>query len=236
MGTVWRNAIGEIPIRNDCPRERHTVLPEFFLGISMDPIRTRIFVDFWNLSLSCRDYAGSDYRLDWKALSPCLVAEAETLLATQLHLEGTNVYLSYDPKSQPDKKLLHWATTVLDRFPGVRVIAKERKTKHPPVCPNCHNSMVSCPNCGGKMTGTVEKGIDTAIVTDMISLAWEGAWNASILVTSDRDFIPAVELLTNKGFRVINAHFPPIGMDLARTCWASIDLGRLLAQLSRSAQ
>ena len=83
------------------------------------------------------------------------------------------------------------------------------------------------------MIRTVEKGIDTAIVTDMISLAWEEAWDVAILVSSDRDFIPVVDFLTSKGRRVINAHFPPQGMHLARTCWASIDFGLLLADLSR---
>ena len=83
------------------------------------------------------------------------------------------------------------------------------------------------------MVRTVEKGIDTAIVTDMISLAWENAWEVAILVSSDRDFIPLVEFLTNKGLKVINAHFPPKGMDLARHCWGSFDLQPHLAALGR---
>jgi len=83
------------------------------------------------------------------------------------------------------------------------------------------------------MTGTVEKGIDTAIATDMISLAWEDAWDIAILVSSDRDFIPVVEFLIAKGRRVINAYFPPKGIHLARTCWSSIDLRPLLPDLAR---
>ena len=83
------------------------------------------------------------------------------------------------------------------------------------------------------MVGTTEKGIDTAIVTDLLTLAWEGGWQVAVLVSADRDFIPAVEMLANKGYRVINAHFPPKGMDLARACWASIDLRTCLQELSR---
>jgi uncharacterized LabA/DUF88 family protein len=79
----------------------------------------------------------------------------------------------------------------------------------------------------------VEKGVDTSIVTDLLSLAWVGAWDVAVLVSSDRDFIPAVDLLQTKGFRVINAHFPPKGMDLAKSCWASIDLRAGLSSLSR---
>ena len=67
----------------------------------------------------------------------------------------------------------------------------------------------------------------------MLKLAWEDALDVAILVSSDRDFIPAVELLTSKGYKVINAHFPPRGMHLARECWASVDLKKGLTILAR---
>jgi uncharacterized LabA/DUF88 family protein len=198
----------------------------------MSPLCTRIFVDFWNLQLTFNEHVESR-KLDWKALSPILIAEASSILRTPLQFEGTNVYLSYNPKTAKGKNLHHWSLNVLDRFPGIRVIAKERKAKRAPTCPNCHQRVSQCPHCSGQMIGTVEKGIDTAIVTDMISLAWEDAWEVAILVSSDPDFIPVVEFLTNKGRRVINAYFPPKGMHLARTCWASIDLRPHLDGLAR---
>jgi len=80
----------------------------------------------------------------------------------------------------------------------------------------------------------IEKGVDTSIVTDLLSLAWENSWDVAVLLSSDRDFIPAVVRLQDKGFKVINAHFPPKGMDLARNCWASIDLRAALPDLARS--
>ena len=199
----------------------------------MADLRARIFIDFWNLQLTINERAEPGYRLDWKALSPGLIAATEEILGEPLKFEGTNIYLSYAPATGKGRSLRNWATTVLDRFPGVRVIVKGRKAKAPPVCPSCHRSVEHCPHCGEQMIGTVEKGIDTAIVTDMISLAWEGAWDVAILVTSDRDLIPVVEFLTTKGRRVINAHFPPKGAHLARTCWASIDLGQHLEDLAR---
>jgi uncharacterized LabA/DUF88 family protein len=69
-----------------------------------------------------------------------------------------------------------------------------------------------------------EKGIDTAIVTDMIRLAREDAYDVAILVSSDSDFIPAVEFLDQRGLKVIQAGFPPQGHDLAGPSWASFDL------------
>lgn len=74
------------------------------------------------------------------------------------------------------------------------------------------------------LAGTVEKGVDTAIATDMIRLAWENAYDAAILVTSDADLVPAVEFLELKGIRVIQAGFPPDGADLSTACWGSFDL------------
>jgi len=35
---------------------------------------------------------------------------------------------------------------------------------------------------------TEEKGVDVAIATDMIKLAWEDAYDWAVLVSSDRDF------------------------------------------------
>lgn len=79
----------------------------------------------------------------------------------------------------------------------------------------------------------IEKGVDTSIVTDLLSLAWEGSWDIAVLLSSDRDFIPSVTRLQDKGFKIINAHFPPQGMDLARTCWAGLDLRAALPCLAR---
>ena len=193
-----------------------------------------IFIDFWNFQLSVNDRASDpSYKLDWEKLSPFLIAETEKIIGSPLEFNGTNVYLSYDPKKKTDKGLLGWAKNKLARFPGIRVIVKERQTRRPPSCPHCHQAVTNCPHCGGQMVGTIEKGIDTAIVTDMMRLAWEGVLDVAILASSDRDFIPAVTCLQSKSLRVINVLFPPIGAELANTCWASIDMRPHLPDLSR---
>lgn len=213
-----------------------TALPELFKGkkaMQMGDPNVRIFVDFWNFQLALKDFSGPEYRLDWSKLAGWLTGEASTLTQQVLRCDGLNVYLSCNPRSDKDKKLMNWATNVLDRFPGVKVVVKERKAKAPPVCPNCHGMVRVCPHCSESMAGTVEKGIDTAIVTDLLTLAWEGAWQVAVLVSADRDFVPAVELLSTKGYRVVNACFPPRGMDLARSCWGSIDLRKAVGVLGR---
>lgn len=195
--------------------------------------KVRIFIDFWNFQLSVNDVAGRGYRVDWVKFSPWLVSQAQAMVGTPLTLEGTSVYLSYNPRRPEDKPLRDWAVNFLDHVPGVNVTIMERKLKNPPNCPACHKPIDICPHCHVSTAGTVEKGVDTAMVTDLLSLAWENAWEVAILLSSDRDFIPAVQMLDRKGYRVLNAHFPPIGAELSRTCWASIDLKQALPHIAR---
>ena len=199
--------------------------------------KVRVFVDFWNFQLSLNDVTPSDYRPDWRKLPLWLTDQTKNLVLTSssesLHFEGAHVYISYNSQTQKGRNLHGWASSVLPRFPGFHVTCKERKAKGSPTCPGCHQYIDDCPHCGARILRTVEKGIDTAIVTDMITLAFESAWQIAVLVSSDRDFIPAVEYLATKGYKVIHAGFPPQGMDLARSCWASIDIRTGLNDLSR---
>jgi uncharacterized LabA/DUF88 family protein len=162
------------------------------------------------------------------------MGQACTLMKKELEFEGETVYLSYNANSPREKKLRSWATNKLGRFPGVEVCIYERKPKGPLTCQACNRQILICPHCSAKISKTIEKGVDTAIVTDLLSLAWEKAWDIAILVSSDRDYIPAVKKLATKGFHVINAYFPPTGMDLASTCWANIDIRPGLQLLKRT--
>lgn len=194
-------------------------------GAVLAVVRVRVFIDFWNFKLSL-DGHHPKFNLDWKRLGPWLAQRAgDTLgVAGRVQYEGLHVYLSHDPNKQKDDGLRRWATSTLDRFPGVEVVLKERKPKNPPNCPICHKAVEDCPHCKASMKGTMEKGVDTAIVTDMIRLAWEDSWDAAVLVSADRDFVPAVEFLSLKGKKVIHATLPPQGAELARKCWGQFNL------------
>ena len=196
-------------------------------------LKTRIFIDFWNFQISLNHKTNDKYRMDWKLISPWLIKEAESLIGQTLSFDGSTVYISYNPKTPSGKGLRDFALNVLDRFPGISVLLVERKSRKNPRCPHCHNDIQDCPHCQGKLERTIEKGVDTAIVTDMFKLAWENSMDVAILVSSDRDFIPAVDTFSAKGYKVINAHFPPQGMHLARTCWASIDISKGIKELER---
>ena len=144
-----------------------------------------------------------------------------------------NIYSSYNPATAEGRKFHNWATTWLDRQPGVKVECRERRPKAKPRCPVCHKLIELCPHCKKDMVATEEKGVDTLIVTDMIRLAWENAYDLAVLATSDSDLVPAVEFLGLKARRVIQAGFPPLGVALATACWASFDVAPDRAEIAR---
>lgn len=83
------------------------------------------------------------------------------------------------------------------------------------------------------MRGTEEKGVDTRIATDMVSLAWADGFNCAVLVSSDRDFVPVAEFLQTRGIKVVHGAFPPSGSHLTQKCWAHLDLPRLRVAFQR---
>lgn len=207
--------------------------------------RIRVFVDFWNFQLSLNEREASergldDYRfkIDWRGLGKWLAQKAcETagIDPPNYSLEGSIIYASYNPKTSESRGFNKWATTWLDRQPGISVVCLERKPKALPRCPSCHRQIKFCPHqeCGQRIVATIEKGVDTHIATDMIRLAWENAYDLAVLVTSDSDLVPAAKFLNLKGRKVIQAGFPPIGVDLATACWASFDVYPNRNEISR---
>ena len=197
--------------------------------------RIHIFVDLSNLQLTMDEHVGYQFRFDWEVLPRWLTQEAARVgqLPGAAYV-GAHVYASYNPSDPGAGRFRHWLKTFLDRQPGVQVVAKARRRRlRPPRCPHCHHDIDACPSCGREPRGMEEKGIDTAIVTDMIRLAWEDTYDVAILVSSDTDFIPAVEFLDHRGRKVIQAGFPHTGTALAGPCWASFDLYERRSEFQR---
>ena len=199
-------------------------------------LRIRIFVDFWNFSLSVRS-TDAQFKIDWNKLGPTLTAAAGNLVepASPSHYEGMHVYGSYDPAKPNDAKFRNWFTNVLDRMAGVNVVLLERQRKrNHPKCPHCQSETATCHSCGGDMRGTEEKGVDTRIATDLISLAWSDSFDVAVLVSADRDFVPVAEFLQSKGIKVVHGGFPPNGSQLSQKCWGNISIPSLMPLFKRS--
>jgi uncharacterized LabA/DUF88 family protein len=205
--------------------------------------RIRVFVDYWNLqlTLNAREEEASGqqdvrFKIDWRGLPVWLARKAAEITQIQNYsFEGAIIYASYDPNSAEGRGFNNWATNWLNRQPGIQVKCHARQPKNPPKGPACHRVIAICPHtgCGAQVTGTIEKGVDTAIATDMIRLAWEEAYEIAVLASSDADLVPAVRFLDQKGSKVIQAGFPPSGVQLATSCWASFDVFRHREDLRR---
>jgi NYN domain len=202
------------------------------------PYRTRIFIDFWNFSLQWRDRADGA-KIDWRLVPGALLREGEGQLASVgvndgLHLEETLVYASYG-SDEAGRKLKGWLDSFLDKQPSFRVKTRERQAKSRPVhCKTCGKDHGNCPHCNAPLTWSPEKGVDAAIVTDMLALAAEEAYDVAILVSSDADFVPAVEWLQSRGLKVLNATWTSHGFELAKASWASMHLDSVIPDVTRT--
>lgn len=200
-------------------------------------LRTRIFVDFWNFQLNWNDRL-APARCDWQALPSVLVEESSKLLpkaglADDLALDETLVYASVKP-GEAEEKLKGWLTAFLDRQPSFRVKLRDRRVRSTSIrCNSCRAEIAACPHCHAGFERSPEKGIDTAIATDLLSLSWEGVLDVAVLVSGDADFVPAVERIQEKGIKVVNATWRRHGHDLAHSCWASFELDAVVERLLR---
>lgn len=201
---------------------------------SIRPLRIRIFIDFWNFSLSLRR-VDDKFMIDWTKVAKAMIAEASRLLGdTPTAFEAMHVYGSFDPAKKEDAKFKNWFSTWLDRQLGIHTVLLERqKKRNYTICPHCQSEAKQCPSCQGDLRGTEEKGVDTRIVTDMVSLAWSGGYDVAILVSSDRDFVPVADFLQSKGIKVIHAAFPPSGSQLSQRCWANFNVGAIAGRFKR---
>lgn len=199
-------------------------------------MRLRIFIDFWNFSLNWNQRA-KDAKSDWSRLPMVLTSVAQSLLEKAglgaVSLEETLVYASYEPARETPLK--NWLNNFLDKQPGIRVYSVERRWKKKSIhCRVCGTDVANCPSCKAELGRAAEKTVDSRIVTDLLSLAWEGAYDVALLLSSDSDFIPAIERLQSKNFKVVNATWAGHGHELAKVCWASFELDSVIDNLKRT--
>lgn len=200
---------------------------------SRNRLRVLVFVDYSNFRPSM-ERVEPGFRIDLKPLGRCLAEAARKVVEPEFELayQGLRLYGSYDPDSAAGENQRKWYEVTASAIPGVSPIVVPRQRKrNGPICPSCHAEFSECTSCGSDMRGTEEKGVDTRMATDLISAAWDGAYDVAVLVSSDRDFIPVVNFLETRVVKVVHGAFPPAAAaDLSRACWARIDIPTLREQ------
>ena len=160
-------------------------------------MRVRILVDFWNLQIAWNKFheERGDGRppIPWDTRLPDVLTRRASGKGVY---HGCHVYASIDPRNPADaglRRFLH----AMNGFPGYRVTTKERKSRGFYSCPHpeCRRRLTECPHCGRELRRTVEKGVDTALVTDLIQAAIDDLFDTAVLISADADFVPAAELV-----------------------------------------
>lgn len=199
--------------------------------------RTRVFIDFWNFQLNWNERIQA--KCDWRTLPTVLVHEAGRVLSqvdnrddTRLSLTETRLYASVDPHNEKEGPLKGWLDDTVRRMPSYHVEIRERRRQPASLfCRHCHQKTGSCPTCAEPFVRSVEKGVDSAIVTDMLLLGWQGSMDVVLVVSSDADLVPAVRVLRDHGLRKVNASWR--GHELAKACWGSFDLDAIARKVVR---
>ncbi|MFH1177545.1 MAG: NYN domain-containing protein, partial [Acidobacteriota bacterium] len=195
--------------------------------------KVQMFVDYWNFQLRWNERAGEG-RCNWAQLPAVLLDRLKLLrLSGELDYQGMRVYASCDPD---DENLRRWLENFLERQPGTSVVLLERRRRFDHIrCRACGYETNTCPSCGQALVWSAEKGVESALITDLFELSWADAMDIAVVVSSDSDFVFPVVALQGRGVKVINAAWRGAGQELARAYWATIDLDELIPSLVREA-
>lgn len=157
------------------------------------PERVMVFIDGANLYTCMKDYLGLARNAKVDVLGKKLAADRQ--LVRIYYYNSPAPPSSDQASSQRFWAKLGWLNNVRPR--QGRIVPKAIDTE----CPKCHNKF-SIHTYG-------QKGVDTRIVVDVISLAQSDAYDIGIIVSGDSDLTEAIEWVrehTQK--RIENAFIP----------------------------
>ena len=201
-------------------------------------MRIRIFIDFWNFQLSWNQYqyaqgkTPKEASIPWENTLPQVLVERANPKGVYV---GTNVYASINRDNEKDRGLNRFLHA-MDGFAGYNVTVKERRPASPVKCnnPECKKEISACPHCSVSLKRTVEKGIDAALLTDLIKSAFDNTFDQAILITEDSDFIPAVQFIQERWTKqIVHVFFRGKSDELRNACWKHIFIDDFMVDLIR---
>ncbi|MBZ0216091.1 MAG: NYN domain-containing protein [Fimbriimonadaceae bacterium] len=185
-------------------------------------VAVRVFVDFWNFQLGWNSTfpvakGTPPIKIDWKGLPTILMNELPAALGgvkDQLQFKGINVYASVNPDPNgKDVGLKTFLHKVLNQMVGYQVHVFNRMERR------------TTDEKGVPIIKTVEKGVDTRIVTDLFSGAINKTYDVALLVSNDSDFCPAIQTIQDRlDKQIIHVGFRRGGDEIRSMCWSHIVL------------
>ncbi|MBI5000512.1 MAG: NYN domain-containing protein [Euryarchaeota archaeon] len=173
------------------------------------PDRIAIFFDGSNLFYALREFNDRN-RMSIKINYAKLVEK----LATGRPLLRAYYYCSHKVPIDPGVAKFHESL----QYSGIQVVAKPLQSR---------TDMVT------GQSYFVEKGIDVALVTDLLCLTWENAFDTAVLVSGDADFSQTVDRVKYKGKRIEIAAFRgSFSAELRRIADRIIFLDDLIEEIS----
>lgn len=144
--------------------------------------RVAIFIDGSNLYFAVKDGLGSQDTVDIEKLSHKLVGNREL---------GRIYYYNAPPPPQEDPEVVRSQQAFRDRLGYINYLQRrdgrlvQRTFK------------LECPKCGEiiEQKKHIQKGVDTRLAVDLVTLAVRDSYNTAILVSGDSDFIDAVSFV-----------------------------------------
>ena len=173
--------------------------------------RSMVFIDGSNLNKA--------WKRQRKEAKSSLDYEKLMLLATQ----GTDCIRGYFYDSVNENDNIERFLDALRNI-GITVVTKPLRYKD-----------VRCERCNTiDRRVPYQKGIDIALSTDLLMLAYENVYDVAIIISGDNDFVPAIEQVKRKGKIVRIVSFgSSLGQDLRRSADKVIQLDGRFPELER---
>jgi uncharacterized LabA/DUF88 family protein len=138
-------------------------------------------------------------KIDWQRLVSELVGDRPVLRAYYY-----DAVLGSQHSPDVEKLCEADASALVERFNN----ALEQRWKYVTALRYLPRFCVRLASLTGRYPRTRQKGVDTRITLDMLSLSHRNAFSTAILVSGDADLVEVVEAVMADGHRVELAHFP----------------------------
>jgi uncharacterized LabA/DUF88 family protein len=190
--------------------------------------RLKIFVDFWNVVVNARNVIKDiDVDVQWDRLVGQVVAETSNGHSDETNgeLAGCYIFGSYAKSSPREKAFIEHTLDEFGDKHGLYFEFKERIKKE---------SSDLCNKCGAAIDKTSESGVDVLLTVEMVKHAAMREHDYLALISCDRDYIPLLEYLKDRGQRVLHVATDTPNREMRSLTWKQVALKPMYGHLVKT--